>query len=433
MPSRLKFTRRWLRAGLLALTVLGGWWPTRTALAAKSAAEIRADFERRRKEFEERRKELLAKSKTLDSPLAPPSSSSAANRPGGTSAAGPAAERATASAAAGAARRVSSRLRYQWRRGAQFAWHVELRTPPGDGESVWVGDIYCVVIYDSDPGPGEVMLIGRLACGERTASGWSARPQHDITFSELLRIGPYGVYDAEVASFLNPARRLPLQMNTILPTEELLFPDLPVFQSPTGDESRGRQTCFLSGRGQYDTDTADVYRLTKSEREDSAQPTIVNQQSLTFADRQIGIAYQRTGTFDVADGMPADIDLDYLERFGGEFRIKMTMRRQRGSELARIKAQALALHPVAAWPASVKRIPVDKDAYTLAFPKGTADLRLNQPIAASLPISTGNIQSSRVYRGTVAQILSDEKALIRFDGSGEERPIDYRSLHHFKP
>jgi len=433
MPSRSKSTSRRLRAGLLALTVVGAWLPTSTALAAKSAAEIRADIERRRKEFEERRKELLAKSKGLDAPLAPPTSSSAANKPGGTPSGRSAVERAAASGASGAERLVSSRLRYRWRRGDQFAWHVELRTPPGDGESVWVGDIYCVVIYGSDQGPGEVMLIGRLACGERTASGWSARPQQDITFAEPLRIGPYGVYDAEVASFVNPERRLPLQMNTILPTEDLLFPGLPVFQSPTGDESRGRQTCFLSGSGQIDSDTADVYRLTKSEREDSPQPTIINQESLTFADRKIGIAYQRTGTFDVADGMPVDIDLDYLERFGGEFRIRMTMRRQRGSELARIKEQALALHPVAAWPASVKRVPVAKEAYSLAFPKKTADLRLNQSIAASLPISTGSIQASRVYRGTVAQILTDEKALIRFDGSGEERPVDYRSLHHFKP
>jgi hypothetical protein len=42
------------------------------------------------------------------------------------------------------------------------------------------------------------------------------------------------------------------------------------------------------------------------------------------------------------------------------------------------------------------------------------------------------VRSVRTYRGTAIKVVDSETVLMRLDGSGEEREIDYRSLHLLK-
>ncbi len=353
-------------------------------------------------------------------------------------------------AAAGSGSReklVPSTLRYSPKRGAEYAYRVEMNTQQTDGRKQWIGHVYCRGIYSSDDGsPAEIVVIGKLFCflHDRADSNGADGKAHraadeDVEFPRHMRIGPYGVYDAHAGrAFPFRGVELPMLMSTILPIEELIFPDVPVFYKSGGEESRGRQTCTIVGsdlrtsRG-FKRVTADVYRFKKTENEGSRLPKVTRIVSLTCPDDPVGMGFRQVGLFDVREGMPTDSNMDYELRWNDEKQMKVTVRRQRGAQLAAIRTAVLQKYPIAQWPAEMKRVPVRPEQRELGFPDGGArGLKRGQRLAVTISISTGSIQSSRTYLARVLRAVSEDDVLVRLDGSNEEREFDYRSVHLLK-
>ena len=77
---------------------------------------------------------------------------------------------------------IPSKLRYNLTRGQQFAWNVDMRTPAGNGQFHWGGDVYAIVMYGNDSGPAEVMVIGHITCQKEVSGRWIRKEEEDILF-----------------------------------------------------------------------------------------------------------------------------------------------------------------------------------------------------------------------------------------------------------
>ncbi|MEZ6064450.1 MAG: hypothetical protein R3B90_01805 [Planctomycetaceae bacterium] len=421
-----------------------------SASAAKTAAQIRAEIAKQQREFEQRSKALQsstsartggstsmedaaarAKAAITGEPAPtnsqPTSTSRSSGNPASTSAGG---------SSRGTGKFTRSKAAYEVRRGDEYAWRVTMQNAPGEGANRWEGDLYLLGIYESVNNPGEVMLIGNLACYTQRSGQWVRSAEDDVRFQDHLRIGSTGVLqvNTEATDFTGRQRRLPLQMNVILETTELLFPSTPMFVEPNGDEHRGKQTAFLFGGSGYGVAplTGDTYSLTKVEGESTNRPTIVSKRVLGFPNDGIGLAYSRTTTFDASQGMPIDSTLNYVEKVDADVRIDVSIRRLSGQDVVRARGAALAMHPVASWPTSLKRVEVPAGSWELAFPNVQREVRPGQVLAVAITYSMDGVRSVRTYRGTAIKVVDSETVLMRLDGSGEEREIDYRSLHLLK-
>ena len=106
------------------------------------------------------------------------------------------------------------------------------------------------------------------------------------------------------------------------------------------------------------------------------------------------------GSFDVKGGMPYNLDLTYIEKFDGDFRIDVETRRKTGSELEQIKQRALAILPTSKWPVSlhpwcrlIRKI-INSDSRTMR--PGFVSDRMSQSIFPSKPTTSGPSEPTAV-------------------------------------
>jgi len=325
--------------------------------------------------------------------------------------------------------RVDSPLEYKLRRGDQFAWRVVMATPDDHDQVRWVGDVYALVVYSSsDTSPAEVMVIGRAECSAKKGDRWVRRESDDIDFTDNIRFSSTGT----PSSSRNDKEKLPLQMHLLLTPEALLFPRLPMYLTKEGDEHRGTASAMVlynSGASGFKNVKFDTYGLVKIENAKSSRSTIINKTAYSDQKNGYGFVYSHQGTFDVKAGMPIDMDLTYIEKMHGDSRIDVATRSRTGSDLERIKQQALAMHPASEWPLTLKRVPVDAEDYEIGGPKSVAELGQGESVMVYR--SVGNRQV-RTYSAKVVKNLSADKALIRLDGTGEESEESLYAIHQRK-
>lgn len=329
-------------------------------------------------------------------------------------------------------------VEYSPKRGQEFAFLVEMSTREGGLQKQWSGTPYFTGIF-SDVGRSfaEVLCIGNLACRIRSSPNrpWSRASIEDIELPQRFMFGSHGVLNGSTASLFDE-HTLPLQLSALLPLEELIFPELPMFSDNPRNESKSSSTFYLRG-GQknffgdssFSTLNGEFRRKCCIEQEDSSTPQIVNERAFHCASPDVGLSLRQVGTIDAREGMIMNVDLDYLLELGEDVPLKVRVRRLSGTDLEAARAEALKKLPPARWPAYFKRVPAESDNFGLRLPRSADDIPAGQPISVSIAINERNAHGSRDYLARAIAGAPQGKVRVRLEGSQEELDVSPSSIH----
>jgi hypothetical protein len=302
----------------------------------------------------------------------------------------------------------------------------------------WSGDVYLKGIFsDSGGAPAEVFCIGRLEARRwlEAKQEWHRIPGEDVQFPQQISFNPSGVLNTETAGMFDD-HTLPMQMSAILPVEQLIFPDLPMFANDPRD-SRHDSTFYIRTEsstpflplGELTELKGESRHVVRVENEHGAQPRVINLEGFFCEAKQMGMKFQQTASFDVAGGMVAGSTLDFTLQWERDFRMQVTVTPLRGDDLVAAKQAALERVPVARWPAYFLRTPAGHDAYEIGLVRSTSELKPGDAVSVAVSIDDRNVHGSRDYVATVAGIVDDRHIRARIDGSGELIDVGIGSIH----
>src|SRR5207247_6891006 len=134
-----------------------------------------------------------------------------------------------------------------------------------------------------------------------------------------------GVMNTQTTSLFDQPT-LPLQMSSILPPEELIFPALPMFSDSPRNESKEPATFYLQGGqktilGHMPTTTTlngEFRRVSRIENESSSRPKIINERGFDCPSKAIGLSFRQEGTIDAREGMIMNSEIDYRLQLDGD-------------------------------------------------------------------------------------------------------------------
>ncbi len=400
---------------------------------AKVRADIeqsRAEIERKSREIRERVEKSLRESRSR---LKLPPASSATPTP-------PPASALSTPDKSSPSRFEPCPLAYRPVRGRDYAFRVEMTATPE--QMKWTGDIYLKGIFpDSGGAPAEMFCIGRLEAS-RWLEGkqeWHRIPGEDVPFPDLVRFNPNAVLNTETAGMFDD-HTLPMQMSAILPVEQLIFPDQPMFANDPRD-SRYDSTFYIRTESsspillgpQLTELKGECRHLVRIENEQGAHPRVINLEGFYCADKQMGMKFEQKAAFDVAGGMVGSSTLDYTLQWERDSRMRVVVSRLGGDELAAAKQAALQRVPIARWPAYFLRTPAGHGDYEIGPVGSTSELKRGDPVSVAVPIDDRNVHGSRDYAATVAGIVDDRQIRARIEGSGELVDVGTGSVHRKKP
>jgi hypothetical protein len=323
-------------------------------------------------------------------------------------------------------------VEYAPKRGQEVAFLVEMSAREEGMYKQWSGTPWFAGIY-SDVGRSfaEMLCIGTLSCRIRSSADrpWTAASTEDIEFPQRWMFGSHGVLGAETTTMFDEPT-LPLQLSAILPLEELVFPELPMFSDNPRDDSKRPSTFYMRG-GQKSflgyspiTDLNGEYkRVCRIENETSATPQIVNERSFHCPDKEVGLSLRQVGTIDAREGMILSVDMEYLLELEGEVPVKVKVRRLYGDDLATAKAKALKKLPPSKWPDYFRRVPADAGEFGIRMPRSATDIPAGQRVAVSIDINERNAHGARNYLARTIAGAPDKKVRVRLDGSDEELDV----------
>jgi hypothetical protein len=416
-----------------------------SADAARRRAEIERKSREIKKTVEEHRKSAQEQQRAVREGLNPPDpksagpASAAAKRPATSLPNAEALEKTVKLLESRSAARSSERsspsgmkkntVEYSPKRGQEFAFRVEMSARDEGVQKQWIGTPYFAGIYsDVRRSFAEMFCIGSLTCRIRSSADrpWTPASVDDIEFPQRWIFGGSGVLGAETTSLFDQPT-LPLQMSAIIPLEELIFPELPMFSDSPRNESKQSSTFYLRG-GQKnilgDTPTTtlngEFRRVCRIEEEKSSMPRIVNERSFHCPSQEIGLSLRQVGTIDAREGMIVSVDLDYLLEMGDEVPVKVKVRRLSGEAFAAARAEALQRLPPPAWPADFRRIPADASGFGLRLPRSASDIPVGQRVSVSIDINERSAHGSRDYLAQTIAGAPEGKIRVRLEGSDEE-------------
>jgi len=324
-------------------------------------------------------------------------------------------------------------VEYTAKRGDEFAFLVEITAQDGGTQKQWRGTPYFAGVY-SDVGRSfaELFCIGTLACRVRSSADrpWSSASIDDIEFPQRWMVGSTGILGAATTSLFDEPT-LPLGMSAILPIEELIFPDLPMFSDSPRNETKESSTFYLRGGqknlfGDVPTQSlpGESRRVCRMEQEASAMPRIINERSFQPPSSGIGLSYKQVGVINAREGMIQSVDMEYLLNLDGRVPATVKVRRLSGEDLAQARTEALKRLPKTHWPAYFRRIPADDRGLAPRVPRSAGEIPLGQRACISIDINERCAHGSRDYLGQTIAGAPPKKVRVRLDGSNEELDVD---------
>lgn len=331
-------------------------------------------------------------------------------------------------------------VEYTAKRGDEFAFLVEITATDGGTLKQWRGTPYFAGVY-SDVGRSipEMFCIGTLACQVRGSPDrpWTSASIDDVEFPQRWMVGSTGILGAETTSLFDQ-HTLPLQMSAILPLEEMIFPELPMFSDNPRNETKNSSTFYLRGGeknffGDVPTKTleGESRRVCRIEQETSSMPRIINERSFQSPSSGIGLSFKQVGVINAREGMIQSVDIEYLLDLEGRVPATVKVRRLSGDDLAKARTEALKRMPKTQWPAYFRRIPADDRGLGPHIPRSVSDIPIGQKACISIDINERCAHGARDYLGQTIAGAPPKKVRVRLDGSNEEldvSPSDVRVM-----
>lgn len=410
--------------------------PTKAEMDRK-LRDLKKDGEEMRRRIETQQRETRAKlnipeSKATTAKSASTSASSATQKSPLTQTSMSAATSASASAGTSSKlppverfdRLIRSPFEYRFQRGLEFAFEVQLQ-PKTDSEPRWVGRPYVRVMYPHhDNMPALVMVLGKLEC---IRPDGTRLPKQDISLPTDLWISSTGPLQKTLASMLTP-HVLPRQMSSIFPYEQLLFPAVPQFTNSPLDHSEGEATRYLMGNsGMSELKGAASHALDL--KQESGKFRTIQTDGYLSQQGKIGQKCQQISVFNAQDTMLSNSSIDYTLRWNGDHEIQGSVQRLSGSEVSAARDKALTSTDLSKLPKKLWRVPVDPKKVSGPFIKSTRQIAVNETV---LVTQTFSVQSSNLlytFRGQVLKVLSDDRALVKLEGSSEEIEVHSTLIH----
>ncbi len=394
--------------------------------AAHSAPPTKAEMERKQRELqkkvEEHRREV---ERQLKSPRS--SSSSQATQPTSKQSSTTARNAQPTKGAASQFERCPQAYRLQ--RGQEFAFDIHV-TSSTQNDARWAGRPYLKVMYSTDTHshqPALVMVFGKLKCERFLFGEWAEASEEDITLPETLWVSEHGSLRRTTASILTQ-HKLPRQMSAIFPYEELLIPNLPMFVDSKVDNFEGSETRYISGGLSVMQELKGMGSRVLKVTTSGGRNTAYLQAGFLCPEKNIGQKVTQVSEFDPRDSMLSSSQIDYTLRWHGESSLRFNIKRLPAQEVPATRDAASANVNLAKLPKYLWRVPVDSRDVGLQFIRTTSEVRPQELVNVSMPFSIDGSSLSYPFLGRVVQVLNDQRALVRLEGSQEEIDVNHTAI-----